>query len=215
MTQRTGKEMEKFRGSKYVQSLIGDSYTKAKKLLKEGRLVVFSGIPCQIAGLYGYLGGWKYENLVTVDLVYHGTPSPRLLKRYLSYEESQCGGHTIDYRSRDKYYGYQYSTATIYFDKTKNEYHKGKESDFMLGLYFRTLISRPVATLVILRRLIALATLQYLIVGMLQTYLRNSVLVEQRMFLSIRIKERKSLEKLKMSLFMQVLTLNILSILMA
>lgn len=132
-----------FRGSKYVQSLIGDSYTQAKKFLDAGRLVVFSGTPCQIAGLYGFLRNRKYENLITVDLVCHGTPSPRLLDRYLTHYATLADSPVTDYRSRDKHYGYNYSTATITFaDKTK-QYHRGKEADMMLRLYFSNICSRP------------------------------------------------------------------------
>lgn len=136
-------ECAKFRGSKYVQSLVGDSYKKVKNFLAQGRVVVFSGTPCQVAGLMGFLGNRKYEGLVTVDLVCHGTPSPLLLKEYFSYHSSQLGSTPVGYFSRDKHYSYSYSTATIEFKDKKVSYHKGKDSDFMLGLYFKDLISRP------------------------------------------------------------------------
>lgn len=139
----TFQDCRKFRGSKYVQSLVGETLLQMKSMLQEGRLVVYSGTPCQIAGLYGFLGKQKYENLITVDVVCRGTPSPLLLKKYLAHYSSAYSDKVIDYRSRDKHYGYDYSTATIYFDNTKNQYHKGKESDLMLGLYFKNLISRP------------------------------------------------------------------------
>lgn len=132
-----------FRGSKYVQSLIGDSYAEAKRFLDDGRIVVFSGTPCQIAGLYGYLGNRKYEKLTTVDLVCHGTPSPRLLARYLAHHAAHAGSKVIDYRSRDKHYGYDYSTATITFADNTKHYHKGKEADMMLRFYFSNICSRP------------------------------------------------------------------------
>ena len=62
------KNISKFRWSKYVQSDIGDSFNKARKFLKEGKKVLFSGTPCQIAGLKEFLGK-DYENLLTIDLV--------------------------------------------------------------------------------------------------------------------------------------------------
>lgn len=133
----------KFRGSKYVQSLIGNTYTEAKKFLQEGRLVVFSGTPCQIAGLYGFLKGKNYPNLVTVDLICRGTPSPLLLRKYLAYHAAVAKSSVVDYRSRDKYYGYNFSTASIWFANKHKEYHKGKESDMMLRLYFKDICSRP------------------------------------------------------------------------
>ena len=72
-----------FRGSKYVQSIIGSTYEEAKHFLRQGRKVLFSGTPCQIAGLKRYLCK-DYDNLLTVDVVCHGVPSPLVWKKYLS-----------------------------------------------------------------------------------------------------------------------------------
>lgn len=72
-----------FRGSKYVQSRIGDTFLKAEAFLKQGRKVLFTGTPCQIAGLKKYLHK-EYENLLTVDFVCHGVPSPLIWQKYLS-----------------------------------------------------------------------------------------------------------------------------------
>lgn len=72
-----------FRGSKYLQSRIGDSYQRAEQFLKEERPVLFSGTPCQIKGLVHYLGR-AYDNLTTVDVVCHGVPSPMVWQRYLT-----------------------------------------------------------------------------------------------------------------------------------
>lgn len=71
-----------FRGSKYVQSKIGDTYRAVKDFLKQGRKVLFSGTPCQIAGLKKYLRK-EYNNLLAVDFICHGVPSPGVWKRYL------------------------------------------------------------------------------------------------------------------------------------
>ena len=139
----TLEDCKKFRGSKYVQSLIGDCYSKVKDFLAQGRVVVFSGTPCQISGLYNFLRGRKYDSLVTVDLVCRGTPSPLLLRKYLAYHSSLVGSKVVDYRSRDKYYGYNYSTASIWFNDKTKEYHKGMEMDMMLRLYFKNICSRP------------------------------------------------------------------------
>ncbi|MBQ7761472.1 MAG: polysaccharide pyruvyl transferase family protein [Clostridia bacterium] len=77
------RELALLRGSKYVQSNIGTSYKEAKKYLESGKSVLFSGTPCQIAGLYNYLGK-NFDNLYTVDIVCHGTPSQRVYSRYVS-----------------------------------------------------------------------------------------------------------------------------------
>ena len=74
----------KLRGSKYVQSKIGKSYSQARDFLKQGRKVLFSGTPCQIAGLKNYLRK-DYENLITVDLICHGVPSPLIFEEYKRY----------------------------------------------------------------------------------------------------------------------------------
>ena len=71
-----------FRGSKYVQSRIEDNYRKAETFLKQGRKVLFSGTPCQIAGLKRFFRK-EYENLLTVDFICHGVPSPGVWRRYL------------------------------------------------------------------------------------------------------------------------------------
>ena len=72
-----------FRGSKYVQSAIGDAYMKVKEFLQQGRKVLFTGTPCQIAGLKKCLRK-DYDNLLTVDVVCHGVPSPLVWQKYLS-----------------------------------------------------------------------------------------------------------------------------------
>lgn len=76
-----------FRGSKYVQSHIGDSYKNVERFLKAGRQVLFSGSPCQIAGLQHFLRK-KYDNLLLVDVVCHGVPSTLPWQKFL--DESVC-----------------------------------------------------------------------------------------------------------------------------
>jgi len=71
-----------FRGSKYVQSRMGDNYRKAEDFLKQGRKVLFSGTPCQIAGLKRFLRK-EYDNLLAIDFVCHGVPSPGVWRQYL------------------------------------------------------------------------------------------------------------------------------------
>lgn len=87
--------LSRFRGSKYVQSRIGDSFIQAKRFLDEGREVLFSGTPCQIAGLKNFLRK-PYQNLLTVDLVCHGVPSPKVWQKYLN--ESACNAYNIKRR---------------------------------------------------------------------------------------------------------------------
>lgn len=79
-----------FMSSKYVQSQIGNSYSQAEAFLKDGREVLFTGTPCQIAGLRRYLRK-EYENLLCVDVICHGSPSPGVWREYLKYEISPKG----------------------------------------------------------------------------------------------------------------------------
>lgn len=76
------KEIKQFLGSKYVQSRIGNTYQETKMFLKAGRKVLFSGTSCQIAGLKKYLSR-DYDNLLTVDVICHGVPSPKVWRMYL------------------------------------------------------------------------------------------------------------------------------------
>ena len=72
----------RFRGAKYVQSIIGDTYRRARTFLRQGRWVLFTGTPCQIAGLKHFLHR-DYDTLLTADVVCHGVPSPRVWQVYL------------------------------------------------------------------------------------------------------------------------------------
>lgn len=96
------KDLYKLQGSKYVQSDIGISYLEAKKYLDENRNVLFSGTPCQIAGLKAFLNK-NYENLLTVDLSCEGVPSLKLFNDYIHYLEKEIIKYTInDFKFRDK-----------------------------------------------------------------------------------------------------------------
>ena len=81
----TQEALADFRGSKYVQSQTGDTFKQAEVFLKQGRLVLYSGTPCQIAALKLYLKK-EYDNLLTVDIICHGTPSPGVFRWYLNEE---------------------------------------------------------------------------------------------------------------------------------
>lgn len=76
------------RGSKYVQSDINNTYKEVRKQLETGRFVLFSGTPCQVEGLILFLKK-KYENLLLVDIICHGVPSPKVWRKYLEYVENK------------------------------------------------------------------------------------------------------------------------------
>lgn len=73
------EDLDSIRGSKYVQSYMGETYKQVKHDLRDGKLVLFTGTPCQVAGLKAYLHNKEYDNLITADLVCHGVPSQQML----------------------------------------------------------------------------------------------------------------------------------------
>lgn len=88
----TKEGLAEFRGSKYVQSRIGETFKQAERFLRSGRKVLFSGTPCQIAALKSFLRK-DYENLFAVDLICHGTPSPGVFRWYLNEELQKAAAH--------------------------------------------------------------------------------------------------------------------------
>lgn len=136
-----GQEFRKTRGSKYVQSRLGDSFTDIKKELSSGRLVCFIGTTCQVYGLKHYLKK-EYDNLITVDLVCHGTPSPKLWEKYISYQEERYHSKIKNINFRNKTYGYHSGTMLLEFENGKI-YTGSARVDFMLKSFFREISSRP------------------------------------------------------------------------
>ena len=93
-----------FSGSKYVKSNPGSIYREVKGLLKSGHKVLFLGLPCQSAAVQNYCGEYLSENLYTIDLICHGTPSPRVLKRFveeLGFEWSKI--ISIQFRKKEQF----------------------------------------------------------------------------------------------------------------
>jgi len=134
-------ELWKFRNSKYVQSLIGDTYQQAKEFLKQGRLVCFSGTPCQMEGLVSYLRK-PYDNLIIVDVVCRAVPSPKVLRKYIEYQGLTYGDDLKNLKFRDKkFYGYKYSNMS--FDSVKGSYHAGIDTDPWLRSFFSGINVRP------------------------------------------------------------------------
>lgn len=96
------KEFARCRGSKYSQSEIGTTYRQVKKDLEDGKKVLFSGTPCQIAGINRYLGDIDKKNLLLIDIVCHGTPSPKLFNDYIGFIEKDRRKKVVGYNHRSK-----------------------------------------------------------------------------------------------------------------
>lgn len=98
------KDIGPLQSSKYVQSDTGDTFSQVKSLLDEGKMVFYTGTPCQIAGLYAYIGE-GHSNLLTADLICHGVPSPLLFRRYIGRLRKKYGGEPAyyDFRCKEQY----------------------------------------------------------------------------------------------------------------
>lgn len=154
------EDLHLFRGSKYVQAELGDTFQKVKKFLSERIPVLFTGTPCQIAGLRKYLKK-DYPNLLLMDVICEGVPSPKVWKKYLSEEvssykkklvKSKTRNRTDSYiidniTFRDKEKGWKNFGLTIYghfkSDLTDNPIKMERRSPYLLAL-FNYLHLRPI-----------------------------------------------------------------------
>ena len=113
------EDLQIFRGSKYLQSVVGDTYSKVKDFLVEGRKVMYTGTPCQIEGLKAYLGK-DYEDLLTQDIICHGVPSPKVHKKYLGYLKDKYKSQNIkSIIHRTKINGWKNWCVNIKFDNSE------------------------------------------------------------------------------------------------
>lgn len=119
----TVERLTELQGSKYVQSAIGDTYAQAKKDLLDGKSVLFSGTPCQIAGLKQYLKK-DYENLLTVDIICHGVPSKRFFQSFMEDYGKKLGGTITEFYFRDKSKGQGMITRSVYKNKNGEQQEK-------------------------------------------------------------------------------------------
>ena len=113
-------ELGKLAGSKYVQSYIGNCYNKARNDLEAGKKVLFSGTPCQIDGLRGYLKR-EYDNLVCIDIICHGVPNQKIFDGYIKYLEKKVGNKIVDFKFRDKAKGWGLQGSYTYIDDRQEE----------------------------------------------------------------------------------------------
>lgn len=137
-------ELSKLQGSKYVQSIIGDTYKKAKIMLDSGRKILFSGTPCQIDGLKLYLGK-EYENLYTCDMICHGVPSPEVWKKYLKFQENLHRSQVDSENApsfRSKVSGWINFSMSINF-KNGTNYTKANGNDPFMRSFLTDLTLRP------------------------------------------------------------------------
>lgn len=134
-------ELEKLRGSKYVQSDTEDTYLQAKKYLDSGRLVLYTGTPCQIGGLYSFLQK-DYDNLYTQDLICHGVPSPMVWGKYVGEREKAAASKTQ--RMNFRYKKYSWNSYAVLFEFSNNTaYEKHHQDDAFMRVFLSNACLRP------------------------------------------------------------------------
>lgn len=132
-------DLPRIQGSKYVQSDIGGCYRLVKDILirGKGQNVLFSGTPCQIAGLNEYLKQ-SYERLLTMDIICHGVPNARFFQGYISQLEYYMKSKVIDFKFRDKQKGWGLTAKAIFEKEDKHKFERlipcGESSYYSLFL---------------------------------------------------------------------------------
>jgi len=134
------EDLALLRGSKYVQSRIGDAFSLAKRYLEQGRCVLFSGTPCQIGGLKSFLSR-EYANLITVDVICHGVPSPLAWAQYLRSREKK-GRKVKKVSFRHKKLGWKKYGIRLDFQKGKSYYSPLDRDPYLRG-FLADLYLRP------------------------------------------------------------------------
>lgn len=122
------QDLIRLKGSKYVQSDLTGIYPDVRRRLEAGQTVLFSGTPCQVAGLKGFLRR-EYENLFTVDIICHGVPGGELFRKYIAFEEQKQGAKITSFRFRDKSQGWKLH-GTMTLDNGKTVYFEPEESSY-------------------------------------------------------------------------------------
>lgn len=135
------EELDKLRGSKYLQSKIDQSYVKTKIYLDSGKTVLFTGTACQIAGLKAFLGK-DYANLFTLDVLCHGVPSPKLWEKYLEEQVKEHGADIQRIFFRQKNYGWKKFAVSIDF-ANETAYECIFTKDAFMKLFLSNICLRP------------------------------------------------------------------------
>lgn len=137
------EQIKFFRGSKYLQAKVGNSFTICKKMLEEGRNVLFVGTPCQVAGLHHFLRK-PYPNLLSIDFICHGVPSPKVWSHYLKEVTKNGKNSIIDIQFRDKSIGWKRFCLLL-------KYSKHGKSHTILSPHFQNTFMQAFLSNLILR----------------------------------------------------------------
>lgn len=140
------EDLQRFRGSKYVQSIMGNTFQTVREYLDNGQWVLFTGTPCQVAGLNAFLGK-KYEKLILMDIVCYSISSPGVWKQFFGHLEKTGAVRIgdvgrIKFRDKSKF-GYEYTLMTFYGKNNEVLYSSGPESNPMLRSFVSNTSTRP------------------------------------------------------------------------
>ncbi|MBZ9689224.1 Coenzyme F420 hydrogenase/dehydrogenase, beta subunit C-terminal domain [Clostridium estertheticum] len=135
------EDLSELRGSKYVQSDINTTYNSAKKYLDKGKKVLYTGTPCQIAGLYNFLQK-EYAELYTCDIVCYGVPSPIVFQKYKKNLEQEYNSNISGITFRNKKNGWKSYSVAIQFENG-SEYSKTFINDAYMKGFLRNYYLRP------------------------------------------------------------------------
>ena len=133
--------LELLRGSKYVQSDIGRIYVQARADLEAGKTALFTGTPCQIEGLKSFLGK-EYDNLIAMDFICHGVPSPMVWEKYVALREKKANAPVTRVSFRDKQYGWNAFRMLLEF-ANGTVYTCSHHDDLFMRVFLRDLCLRP------------------------------------------------------------------------
>ena len=134
-------DRDKMKGSKYVQSDLGNTFLSVKKDLQDGRKVLFTGTPCQVDGLIRSLQ-MKTDNLLCVDLICHGTPSPLVFADHLKLLEQKTNARIIGYHFRPKNWTWHVHREIAVLNNGKI-YHSNAYSDLWRTIYYGRYVTKP------------------------------------------------------------------------
>ncbi len=135
------EQIAAFRGAKYLQSNVGNTFRQIKALLENGRKVLFSGTPCQVDGLKAYLKT-DYDNLLCIDIICHGVPSPLVWAKYCDEVENKFGGKLTKVNFRYKKYSWEDLDMTV-LNNGKKGFYLSKEEDPYMRLFLKNFSLRP------------------------------------------------------------------------
>ena len=135
-------QLWKLQGSKYVQSNIGLIYRTVLKDLEKNKFVLFTGTPCQIDALYGFLGQKDYANLLTLDIICHGVPSEKMFADYLHVLQNKLKGRIVSFSFRDKSDGWGLKGAVEFIDIKGNK--KKRAIPISLSSYYKLFLTSEI-----------------------------------------------------------------------